>query len=192
MVAVLALPLRYGREGGMLSVVIETLNDEEALARTLASLVPAAVDGTVREVIICDRGSDGSDPQGCRDDGLHLSPAGGRAFGAPQCEGRVAFVAGAGRPSGRLLAGRPSESNSPPVRSAARFRPAKASRPSLPRRMRRHSALHHGLLISKRQALALAKPDRPLVSVAAGLATRRLEAELHPAGTAYRADGQPD
>lgn len=41
----------------MLSVVIPTGNSEEALARTLASLVPAAADGTVREVIVADAGS---------------------------------------------------------------------------------------------------------------------------------------
>jgi glycosyltransferase involved in cell wall biosynthesis len=41
----------------MLTVLIETLNDEERLARTLASLVGGAVDGAVREVIVCDRGS---------------------------------------------------------------------------------------------------------------------------------------
>ena len=41
----------------MLTVVIETLNDEEALAATLAALVPAAVEGLVCEVIVHDRGS---------------------------------------------------------------------------------------------------------------------------------------
>ena len=42
---------------GMLSVLIETRNDEEGLARTLASLVGGAVEGVVREVIVCDLGS---------------------------------------------------------------------------------------------------------------------------------------
>ncbi|RUU01054.1 glycosyltransferase, partial [Mesorhizobium sp. M7A.T.Ca.TU.009.02.1.1] len=41
----------------MLSVLIETRNDEEGLARTLASLVGGAVEGVVREVIVCDTGS---------------------------------------------------------------------------------------------------------------------------------------
>lgn len=41
----------------MLSVIIPTLNDEASLPRTLASLVPAAVDGLVREVIVVDGGS---------------------------------------------------------------------------------------------------------------------------------------
>jgi rSAM/selenodomain-associated transferase 2 len=43
--------------GGMISVVIPTLNAEASLARCLTALVPAAVDGVVREVIIADGGS---------------------------------------------------------------------------------------------------------------------------------------
>ena len=41
----------------MLSVVIITHNSEAGLARTLASLVPGAAEGVVREVIIADSGS---------------------------------------------------------------------------------------------------------------------------------------
>lgn len=43
---------------GMLSVVIPALNAEAGLAATLSALVPAAVDGLVREVVIVDGGSD--------------------------------------------------------------------------------------------------------------------------------------
>ncbi|TBW32313.1 glycosyltransferase [Siculibacillus lacustris] len=54
----------------MLSVVIPTRNSEEGLARTLASLVPAAAEGVVREVVVCDDAStDGTrivaDAAGC-------------------------------------------------------------------------------------------------------------------------------
>lgn len=54
----------------MLSVVIPTQNCEEGLARTLASLVPAAAEGIVREVVVADGGSsDGTrivaDAAGC-------------------------------------------------------------------------------------------------------------------------------
>lgn len=41
----------------MISIVIPTLNAERTLAPTLSALVPAAVDGLVREVIISDGGS---------------------------------------------------------------------------------------------------------------------------------------
>lgn len=41
----------------MISVVIPTRNAQETLAATLAALIPAAVDGLVREVIVADGGS---------------------------------------------------------------------------------------------------------------------------------------
>lgn len=41
----------------MISVIIPTLNAEDRLASTLAALVPAAVDGLVREAIVADGGS---------------------------------------------------------------------------------------------------------------------------------------
>lgn len=41
----------------MISVIIPTLNSERALVPTLAALVPGAVRGVVREVIVCDGGS---------------------------------------------------------------------------------------------------------------------------------------
>jgi len=41
----------------MISVVIATHDDGQTLGQTLASLVPAAVDGLVREVILADAGS---------------------------------------------------------------------------------------------------------------------------------------
>jgi len=41
----------------MISVVLATLNDARRLGETLAALVPAAVDGLVRQVIIADLGS---------------------------------------------------------------------------------------------------------------------------------------
>ncbi len=44
-------------EARMLSVVIETLNSERALAHTLSALVPAVVEGLLRRVTVVDRGS---------------------------------------------------------------------------------------------------------------------------------------
>ena len=41
----------------MLSVIIPTLNSEPTLARTLAALIPAALKGFVREVVVADGGS---------------------------------------------------------------------------------------------------------------------------------------
>ena len=41
----------------MISVIIPTLNEERSLASTLTALVPAAVEGLVRQVVIVDGGS---------------------------------------------------------------------------------------------------------------------------------------
>ncbi len=42
----------------MITAVIETRNDEVALARALAALVPAATEGVIRDVIVIDQGSE--------------------------------------------------------------------------------------------------------------------------------------
>jgi rSAM/selenodomain-associated transferase 2 len=50
--------MRRGRlRGRMISVVVPTLNSEAGLAATLSTLVPAAVDGLVRQVIVVDGGA---------------------------------------------------------------------------------------------------------------------------------------
>jgi rSAM/selenodomain-associated transferase 2 len=46
-----------GHEGSMISVVIPVLNVQATLGTTLAALVPAAVDGLVKELILVDGGS---------------------------------------------------------------------------------------------------------------------------------------
>ncbi|HCH73430.1 MAG TPA: glycosyl transferase, partial [Ochrobactrum sp.] len=43
----------------MLSVVIETLNSERALAHTLSALGPAVVEGLLRRVSVMDKGKSG-------------------------------------------------------------------------------------------------------------------------------------
>lgn len=49
--------LALGEAGRVISVVIPTLNAAAALGPTLAALVPAAVDGLVKEVVVADGGS---------------------------------------------------------------------------------------------------------------------------------------
>src|SRR5215213_9150718 len=71
----------------MLSVLIETRNDEEALARTLASLVGGAVEGVVREVIVCDTGSTDRTHTVAEHAGCHYLPSGGIAAGIGLAKG---------------------------------------------------------------------------------------------------------
>lgn len=60
----------------MLSAIIPTLNSEEDLQVLLAALVPAAVDGLVREVICADGGSTDATGVICEDAGAKLIAGG--------------------------------------------------------------------------------------------------------------------
>lgn len=57
----------------MISVVIPTLNSERELAALLPVLVPAAVDGLVREVICADGGSTDATLDICEDAGAEVA-----------------------------------------------------------------------------------------------------------------------
>lgn len=59
----------------MISVIVPTLNAEAGLPRTLAALVPAAIDGIVREVIIVDGGSTDATPRIAEATGAHFIAA---------------------------------------------------------------------------------------------------------------------
>jgi hypothetical protein len=70
----------------MISVVMATLNDERTLADALAALVPAAVDGLVKEVILADGGSvDATLPI--------AEDAGATVLHVPSCRGARLLVA---------------------------------------------------------------------------------------------------
>lgn len=56
----------------MLSAIIPTLNSQDDLQVLLAALVPAAVDGLVREVICADAGSTDATAMICEDAGAKL------------------------------------------------------------------------------------------------------------------------
>ncbi len=79
----------------MISVIIATLNCERALLPTLAALVPAALDGLVREVIIADGGSrDGTacvaDTAGCKF--ISVDGAVGRRLKTAASDARAPFL----------------------------------------------------------------------------------------------------
>ncbi|MBN9241658.1 MAG: glycosyl transferase family 2 [Mesorhizobium sp.] len=162
----------------MLSVLIQTLDDEEGLARTLACLVGAAVEGAVREVIVCDGGSgDGTlavaEHAGCRvaTDGIADAIGGARSDWLLVLE-----------PGARLEDGWTDEVAVHVGRSAipARFSRAPGSRaPFLSRLMARPTALAQGLLIPKRRAIAAHANDAE--TLARGLATTTLHAGIWPA-----------
>ena len=159
----------------MLSVLIETQNHEEALARTLASLVSAAVEGTVREVIVLDRGS--SDETG------RVADLSGCVFLA-----NATLSEGLQRARGDWLlliepGARPGEGWSDEVRrhvargsGPARFTPIRSG---LWERLRlKHPGLSAGLLVSKQDAMGVVRGDWDGVTLARAVRARRLDAGI--------------
>ncbi|RUT97869.1 glycosyl transferase family 2 [Mesorhizobium sp. USDA-HM6] len=161
----------------MLSVLIETRNDEEGLARTLASLIGGAVEGVVRDVIVCDTGSTDQTHYVAEHAGCHYV-SGGIADSIGQAKGDWLLLL---EPGARLAEGWIEEVAAHTARQTmpARFSRARADRaPFLVRVFSGNRALAEGLVISKRQAAALAKSARSAEALARGLATRRLNAEI--------------
>lgn len=164
----------------MLSVLIETRNDEEALARTLATLVGGAVEGVVRDVIVFDRGSTDGTRRVADHTGCTLA-TGGLGAAIAQAKGDWLLVL---EPGARLVDGWGDEAAAHVARFTmpARFSRTRAGRtPFLSRAFRRKSALTQGLLIAKRQASSLAHRVDSTEALARGLAMKTLPAEIWPA-----------
>lgn len=162
----------------MLSVVIETKNDEDPLARTLSSLVAAAVEGAVREVIVCDLGSSDrtlhvADHAGC----TFLANA-GIAAGIRQAKSEWLLVI---EPGARLLDGWAEHVADHTARQtiAACFSRDRTDRaPFLSRVFLSKRALADGLVITKRQAASLTLNAHDAQALARGLAKKRLAARI--------------
>ena len=161
----------------MLSVLIETRNDEEALARTLGSLIGGAVEGVVRDVIVCDTGSTDQTHRVAEHAGCHCV-TGGIAAGIRQAKGDWLLLL---EPGSRLMDGWIDAVVAHTARQtmAARFSRARGSRtPFLARVFSGNRAMADGLLISKLQAAAASKRAGSAEAIARGLAAKRLDAEI--------------
>jgi glycosyltransferase involved in cell wall biosynthesis len=165
----------------MFSVLLETRNDEEALSRTLASLIGAAVEGAVRDVIVCDRGSTDQTRYVAEHAGCNFIAGGGIAIGIARAKGDWLLIL---EPGARLLDGwiEPVVMHAGKSTIPARFSRARGGRlPFLARVFSANRALAEGLVISKRQASSLAKNAASAEALARGLATKQLSAEIVPA-----------
>ncbi len=162
----------------MLTVLIETRNDEEGLARTLASLIGGAVEGVVREVVVCDRGSTDQTHYVAEHAGCQYLASGGVAAGIRQAKGEWLLLL---EPGARLEEG---WSDSVIAHTAKQTMPARFSRsrsnraPFLARAFSRPTALAEGLVVTKRQASALSRTAQSAEAIARGLATRRLDGAI--------------
>jgi len=162
----------------MLTVLIETRNDEEGLARTLASLVGAAVEGVVRDVIVCDRGSTDQTHYVAEHAGCHFIASGGVAAGIGHAKGEWLLLL---EPGARLVEGWADSvvAHTAKLAMPGRFSRARGSRtPFLSRAFSRPTALAEGLVITKRQATALSRSATSAEAIARGLATRKLDGEI--------------
>lgn len=162
----------------MLTVLIETQNDEDGLTRTLASLIGGAVEGVVRDVIVCDRGSTDQTHRVAEHAGCNFISGGGVAAGIRQAKGEWLLML---EPGSRLVDGwmEPVLAHTARMTMPARFSRARGSRtPFLSRAFSRPTALAQGLVITKRQATALSRNAQSAEAIARGLATRKLEGEI--------------
>jgi glycosyltransferase involved in cell wall biosynthesis len=163
----------------MLSVLIETRNHEEALGRTLASLVSAAVEGMVREVIILDQGSSDetgrvADLSGC----VFLAGA-SLSEGLHRAKGDWLLLI---EPGARLEDGWSNEVRRHASRNggAAQFTPTRRGLWEwLPLKRR---DLQAGLVVSRQTALSILRADWDGRMLAQTVRARRLDAGIVGAG----------
>ncbi|SMH41140.1 glycosyl transferase family 2 [Mesorhizobium australicum] len=162
----------------MLTVLIETHNDEEGLARTLSSLVAGSVEGVVREVLVHDRGSTDHTTLVADHTGCVLVGEGDLPARLRHARGDWFLVL---EPGARLTDGWTEAVmlHMTATSKPARFTRSRIGRPRfLARLFSTRRPFADGLLISKRQALALLKDGAELKTIARRLSTTRTPAEI--------------
>jgi glycosyltransferase involved in cell wall biosynthesis len=175
------LPTAFGYVACMLSVLIVTKNQEDALARTLAALVSGAVEGVVREVIVCDKGSTDRTATVAEHAGCHFLAQSGLEAGIRRARGEWLLLL---EPGSRPLEGwieavvnHVADDTRP-----ARFRQSHLSRPSFLKRLfSRSRPMAEGLLIERKQALALARENLSAEALVRSVAPHRIGADIHAA-----------
>jgi len=161
--------------------MIETCNHQDALARTLASLVSGAVEGAIREVLVHDRGSTDQTAAVADHAGCVLVSSGDLIGTVRRARGDwLLFV----EPGARLSDGWVEAVFAHVAQATTPGRFLRARTPDagfLARMMTRGRPLSEGLLVSKRQALAKLRPGDEAQMLARRLSSRRIGAEIVPA-----------
>lgn len=145
--------LTYKNNGPMLSVIIEADHKHDALARTLTSLVAGAIDGIIREVIVCDPERDEqtqliADHMGC----VYLGGADISEGIAHSKNEWLLFL----QPGARLVEGWDEATllHMQREQSAARFSLSRHDRPPFwGRFLRQKNQLESGLLVSRQRVI---------------------------------------
>jgi hypothetical protein len=165
----------------MLTVLMETRNNEAEIAHSLAALVTGAVEGLVRDVVLLDHGS--------QDGSSRVADAAGARF----CQNwDMAALVGAARGDWLLLL----EPGARPIgrwvddvaeymalgRAPARFSPSPIDERSLVSKiLSRASPLEFGLLLPRPQAVSMARSGMALEDFARARPIRKMRCELIPA-----------
>ncbi len=170
----------------MLTIIMECQDQETEAAHTLNALVSGAVEGLVSDVLILDRGSS---------DGIQklAEAAGCRYFGdwdmkdvLDGARGDWLFLI---EPGARPQPGWIEEifEYASVTRDPARFSDSRTFRKPLLKRIgRKRSALENGVILTKRQAISLARSGSDLEKLASGLKKRVLRSEIIPAWVTRR------
>lgn len=164
----------------MLTVIMECRDQEPELAHTLSTLVSGAVEGLVSDVVILDHGS--------HDGSSHVADAAGCRFHA---EWDIKDIVQSARGEWLLLVepgARPQTGWIEDIqeyvalnRVPAKFTPSRNyRRPFLRRIFQKAQPLEYGLLLSKKQAISLAKSGMTLADFSKGQKLRRLSVEIIP------------
>ncbi len=166
----------------MITVIFQTHNDEEALAHSLSSLISGALEGFIRDVIVCDLGSTDHTQKVADHAGCVYLANGDAAAALRRARGEWVLLL---EPGARLLEGwmEPVMMHVAKGTAPARFSLSRDDRPGLfSRFFTARRPLSNGLVMTKRQALALSKNATTFESLARGLSARTLSAKLAPAG----------
>ncbi|MCW4116508.1 glycosyl transferase family 2 [Aurantimonas sp. MSK8Z-1] len=179
------VPLALGSAGGypqeMLSVFIETRAHSAELALTLASLVPGAVEGVIREVVVVEREPDEATRKVADNAGCRLIAARQLAAALRSAKGEWLLWL---EPGARL-----SEGWTEPVVAhlaggaavAARFHPLRPAGAGWSWRLRRgRSALRDGLLLPRAEVSTLQSGDESLDAIARRRKAIRLPVSIRP------------
>lgn len=169
----------------MMTVMIECGTDAGPLGSSLATLVPGAIEGLVREVVVIDAGLDASTRKVADHAGCRIVPREALAETVSAARGEWLMLM---EPGARLavewiegVAAHLADVEAGATPRPARFSPSRGDRPRFLQRLaRRSTALANGLILPKAQAVGLARSRTSLEEMAKGLASKRLATAIRP------------
>lgn len=176
--AALVRPSALGYAVAMISVLIQTRNDEETLARTLATLVGGSIEGVVREVVVHDLGSTDQTRMVAEHAGCTLVGEAGLADAVNRSRGQWLLVL---QPGARLTEGWTEQAL---LHMGEGARPARFTRSHIgmpgfwTRLFEQTPPFADGLLMAKTQALASLMNGQDLGALGRGTSPVQLPAEI--------------